>query len=73
MYAIRSYYGENGKKLKGKDSRAFIDNMGKVINSEFDDHSPLISADATTLIFTSSRANGKKPDYTGRFDSYNFV
>jgi hypothetical protein len=32
-----------------------IDNMGDVINSEFDDKAPMITADGKTIIFTSRR------------------
>jgi len=50
----------NGKELQKKPSRVFIDNMGEVINSSYDDHSPVISADETILMYTS-----KRPGTTG--------
>ncbi len=64
---------ESAKLLTNKDSRAFMDNMGPNINSPYDDHSPLISADAGMLIFTSSRENGKKTDYMGLYDEDIYV
>ena len=34
-----------------------INNLGKAINSEYDDYAPVISSDESTLIFTSRRPN----------------
>ena len=46
-----------------------IENMGPVINSEYPDYVPLISADESKLIFTSRRANstGGRLDANGDF------
>lgn len=37
-----------------------ITNLGDVVNSSFDEHSPIISQDGNTLIFTSMRGNVDK-------------
>ena len=50
---------ECGKQLMDNPARAFIDNAGSVLNSRFNDHSPLISADESMMIFTSTRNNGR--------------
>lgn len=43
-------------KLLLKDSiEISIENMGRVINSEYDEHTPVISSDEKTIIFTSRR------------------
>lgn len=43
------------KELIAKPIDVKIENMGDVINSEYDDKSPMVSADGKTLIFTSRR------------------
>src|SRR4051812_1185380 len=43
------------KELMAHPVDAKIENMGDVINSEFEDKSPMVSADGKTLIFTSRR------------------
>ncbi|MCQ2375040.1 MAG: OmpA family protein [Salinivirgaceae bacterium] len=48
------------KELIAEPARAFVDNIGSVINSRFNDHSPLISADESMMIFTSTRNNGHR-------------
>lgn len=55
---------EYGKKLMDNPARAFVDNAGSVLNSRYNDHSPLISADESMMIFTSTRNNGR----TARMD-----
>lgn len=49
-----------GKELVAKPVRAFIDNLGDVVNSKFPDYSPMISADESSLFFTSRRPEDKK-------------
>jgi outer membrane protein OmpA-like peptidoglycan-associated protein/tetratricopeptide (TPR) repeat protein len=44
-----------GKELIASPSRAFIDNLGSVINTQYDEYSPIINADETMMIFTSRR------------------
>ncbi|MGB0523064.1 MAG: OmpA family protein [Flammeovirgaceae bacterium] len=46
-----------GKVLSKKPVRAFIDNLGGVVNSEFPDFGPVINADESLMLFTSRRAN----------------
>jgi len=46
---------EHGKVLVKKPVRVFIDNLGPEINSVYPDYFPLISADESSLIFTSRR------------------
>lgn len=43
------------KELMAKPIDVKVENMGDVINSEFEDKSPMVSADGKTLIFTSQR------------------
>jgi len=55
---------KNGKELIKEQRRVLIDNIGKEINSSYIDHSPLISADESMMIFTSRRENttGREKD-----------
>ncbi|MBR6249780.1 MAG: PD40 domain-containing protein [Bacteroidales bacterium] len=50
---------EFGKKMQNEPVRAFIDNLGPVINTRFNEHSPLVSADESLMLFTSTRENGR--------------
>jgi len=59
---------EKGQQLMLKEQRAFIDNLGLDINSTYHDHSPLITADESNMIFTSTRDNGNKIGDDGHFD-----
>ena len=61
----------NAKEFMKDTVRAFVDNMGEVINSSCSDYSPLITADQSMLVITSKRANpyNKKLDKsTGEYD-----
>ncbi len=54
---------EDGKELIKDTHNVKIENMGPVINSEFPEYVPVVSADESVLIFTSRRDNttgGKK-------------
>ena len=54
-----------GKELMTKPIRVYIDNLGPVVNSAFNEGVPVISADESILMFTSRRPNttgGKKDD-----------
>lgn len=44
-----------GKRFISKPVKMLVTNLGNSINSEFADHSPVISADESILIFTSRR------------------
>lgn len=44
-----------GMELIKYPVKMFVKNLGPIINSEFDEHSPVFSADESTLIFTSKR------------------
>lgn len=59
---------EVGKELVKKSSNALVDNIGKVINTKYHEHSPLISADESMLIFTSTRDNGRDNIEGGQYD-----
>jgi outer membrane protein OmpA-like peptidoglycan-associated protein len=48
-------YAENAKLLIEQPVSIKVQSLGPVINSKYEDYSPVISADATTLIFTSRR------------------
>lgn len=52
----------SGKELIKNEVQATIENLGKNINSTFQDFAPLISADENTLIFSSKRPNSGKKD-----------
>lgn len=66
----RIYECENGIEFMKDTTRAFIYNMGKNINSPLTDHSPVITADQSMLLFTSFRANSSntKPNEYGEYD-----
>ncbi len=66
-------YSENAIKLKAHPIEFRITNIGSDINSEYDEHSPVVSADETMLIFTSNRpgtGNQKSPDGLFNEDIY---
>lgn len=46
-----------GIELVANPVNVFIDNVGSVINSDYPDYAPLISADESMMIFTSRRPN----------------
>ena len=46
-----------GKKLMAERTRAFIDNIGKPVNSKYPEYTPIISADESVMLFTSRRPN----------------
>ncbi len=45
----------NGIELMKNPVKLEVHNLGKEINSRYDDHSPLVNADETLLLFTSRR------------------
>lgn len=59
---------EVAKELANKEQRAFADNVGEGINSKYNDHSPLITADESNMVFTSTRENGNKQGLDGQYD-----
>ncbi|OFY62449.1 MAG: hypothetical protein A3H98_02530 [Bacteroidetes bacterium RIFCSPLOWO2_02_FULL_36_8] len=52
-------YCVNAKELMLKKQNVKIENLGPVINSNFPDYAPVISADEAVLIFTSRRDDTK--------------
>jgi flagellar motor protein MotB len=61
---------KNGEELILKPVKVKITNLGSGVNSKFPDYVPAISADETTLLFTSRRDNttgGKKDEADGHF------
>jgi len=48
----------NGKVLMKEKKNVIVTNLGKNLNTEYDDYSPVISLDEQTLILTSNRAGG---------------
>lgn len=52
-----------------------ITNMGEVINSEYSDHSPFLSADESVIIFTSRRKGPKSEemDFSGEYDENIYI
>lgn len=69
-FAGRIEQCNTGKKLMADSVRVFIDNMGASINSKYTDYAPIISADQSMLIFTSTRENkyNKKAYDDGEYD-----
>lgn len=53
---------ESGKRLFENRIKFEITNLGDSINSKYQDHSPVISADESVLIFTSRRPDGWDDD-----------
>ena len=64
-----------GKELVDHPVKISIANMGDSINSEFSDHSPVVSADESVLIFTSRRENdfGGEIDFDGEYDENIYI
>lgn len=62
------YECQIGKELMAKPTNAFVDDIGDVINTKFYEHSPLISADESMMIFTSTRENGRNTIEDGQYD-----
>lgn len=60
---------KNGELLLKDSIEISIDNMGIIINSEFDEHTPCLTADEKTLIFTSRRrgSTGGKLNEDGKY------
>jgi len=50
----------NGKLLAEKPQRVVINNLGKSINSVFDEYSPCLSSDGNNMYFTSRRKLSKR-------------
>jgi len=73
--AINKYVNEcyNGIEYLTAPPKAFMENMGVTINTTYNEHSPLITADESVLVFTSTRENNKKPDEDGQFDEDIYV
>ncbi len=59
---------EAAKKFEKDPERVWVDNL-KGLNSPEDDYSPCITADGTTLYFTSRRKNSHEPDELGQYDA----
>lgn len=56
------------KELMAHPADVKIQNMGDVINSEFDDKAPMVTADGKTLIFTSRRpGKSSEVDEDGKY------
>ena len=54
---------ENAKIAMKNPVNIKVNNLGKKINSEFDDYSPVISVDESTLYFTSKRIRKDSSNY----------
>ncbi|MCK5506830.1 MAG: tetratricopeptide repeat protein, partial [Thermodesulfovibrionia bacterium] len=53
---------KNGKILAAEPKRGVINNLGKAVNSIFDDYGPVIDREASVLYFTSRRKYEKKSE-----------
>ncbi len=60
---------KNGIQLTGDSVEISIENMGSSINTEYDEHTPVLTTDEKTLMFTSRRmgSTGGTLDYDGRY------
>ena len=66
-------YSENALVLIANPVKFKITNLGSAINSEYDEHSPVVTADESMIIFTSNRpgtGNQKSPDGLFNEDIY---
>jgi len=61
---------EAGTKIKKKTARVIIDNLGTNINSTFDDYGSILSADGSSMVFTSRR--GEKGNKVNMIDNKYF-
>ena len=65
---------ENGKRLVQYPVKMKITNLGKIINSKFDEHSPVFSADEAVLIFTTKRdSTNSQIDVNGQYNEKIFI
>lgn len=66
---------ESGQRLFEDKIKFEITNLGDSINSKYQDHSPVISADESILIFTSRRPNGwdEEIDEDGNYNEDIFI
>ncbi|MBN1599678.1 MAG: OmpA family protein [Bacteroidales bacterium] len=53
---------KNGKLLAANPKRVVINNLGKGINSVFDEYGPIIASDGNMMYFTTRRKYSKKSD-----------
>ncbi len=60
----------NGQTMEQHPVRVFVDNLGPAINSPEADYSPVVSADETTLLFTSRRPGPGTPPKDATGDGY---
>lgn len=56
------FEAENGKEYVAKPSQHHILNLGKEVNSEFDDYAPVLNELEDELVFTSRRRDGNLND-----------
>jgi outer membrane protein OmpA-like peptidoglycan-associated protein/tetratricopeptide (TPR) repeat protein len=60
------------KALKANPVRCFIDNLGSVVNTQYHEYSPVITADASTIYYTACRPDGvggeKARDASGKYN-----
>lgn len=61
---------KSGKLLVQKPVRVWIDNMGKMINSEYPEYGMIMNADATEIYFTSRRPANDKSEKDVFSDGY---
>lgn len=54
----------NGKEIIKRPQKITIVNLGDSVNSEYPDYAPVISADESTVIFTSRRKGGTTDELT---------
>ena len=53
---------QRGKIYAANPTKAQIDNLGKIVNSRFPEYTPVITADNSTMFFTSRRENSTGGD-----------
>lgn len=64
---------ENAIELTKYEIPMAVENVGDVINTEYSDHSPVLSADEQMLVFTSMRENGGEKGEEGQYSEDVYV
>jgi outer membrane protein OmpA-like peptidoglycan-associated protein/tetratricopeptide (TPR) repeat protein len=70
--ALRKAECNNAKKAFAKPERVWVDNV-KELNSSYDEIAPSITTDGSQIIFSSNRANTRKPNEVSDYDHDIFV
>lgn len=61
---------QNGIELKKNPGNYTIKNLGPIVNSEYSEHSPLITQDGRRVYFTARRHSGNQDEETDEYGEY---